>query len=100
VTKPISPSEIAAQKREDIPEAVIAVFNRLIAKYWTGERSVVPQSVAAQEIASALDCSEDRVYRMHWLDVEPIFIEAGWVVEYDKPAYNEDYTATFTFRPK
>jgi hypothetical protein len=31
------------------------------------------------------------------LDIEPIYREAGWIVEYDKPAYCENYDANFTF---
>ncbi len=34
----------------------------------------------------------------HWLDVEDVYREAGWVVEYDKPGYCESYEATFTFK--
>jgi hypothetical protein len=32
------------------------------------------------------------------LDIEDTYREAGWKVEYDKPAYCENYPANFTFR--
>lgn len=97
--KPITPDEVGKQLLNDIPEEVVEVVNKLIAKHWSGRRSVVNQSEIAREIAARMDVSESYVYRKEWLDFEPIFRDAGWNVFYDKPGYNEDYPATFTFTP-
>ena len=40
------------------------------------------------------------VFSNHWLDVEDIYREQGWNVEYDKPTYNETYDAYFVFSVK
>jgi len=44
--------------------------------------------------------AEANIFDNHWLDVEPIFEDCGWKVEYDKPGFNENYPATFKFTPK
>ena len=33
-----------------------------------------------------------------YLNIEEVFRAVGWVVIYDKPAYNESYEPTFEFR--
>lgn len=42
----------------------------------------------------------DELFDKGWMDIEPIYRKSGWRVEYDKPAYNETYPATFTFSKK
>ncbi len=44
--------------------------------------------------------SRESIIANHWLDVETHYQAAGWKVAYDKPAYNENYPACFTFRPR
>lgn len=96
--KPIKPSEVVTRKKETLPPEVITVFNNLIAKNWDGNEAVVKQTDAADAIASALGIERHAVFDNHYLDVEQIYRSEGWLVEYDKPAYNETYEATFTFK--
>jgi hypothetical protein len=51
-------------------------------------------------IASNLGITEQRVFDRHLLDVEEVFEDVGWDVDYDKPGYNESYQPTFTFTEK
>ncbi len=95
--KPITPDEVASHKALVIPEAVMKVWNDLIAKNWTGRKSQVMQDEAVKAIMSATDVKRNEVFDNRWLDIEPIYRQAGWHVEYDKPAYNESYEASFTF---
>lgn len=44
--------------------------------------------------------TEQECFDRHYLDIEEIYSASGWVVKYDKPAYNEDYPATFEFKKK
>ena len=37
------------------------------------------------------------LYEKHYLDVEDAYRKRGWIVDYDKPAYNETYDAFFEF---
>jgi hypothetical protein len=41
---------------------------------------------------------KQQIFDDNLLDVEEVYEKAGWKVEYDKPAFNESYPATFTFR--
>lgn len=98
--KPISPDEVVASKV--IPDEVIAAFNTLIAKEWNGRNANFKQDEVIVEViknfkASGKLVTRQQIFDEHYLDVEGLFEKAGWEVEYDKPAYCEDYDANFTF---
>lgn len=94
--KPISPSEATARKKGEIPPFVIEVFNALIAENLReGGTATFRQEEAEARIRKHL--SEGEQFPTRWLDVEPLYRNEGWEVEYDKPGYNENYPATFTF---
>lgn len=101
MAKPISPDEVIELKTSSIPDAVLEVFNGLIAKGWDGNRSTVYQDdVVASLEAQGFNRSE--VYNNKWLDVEPIYEGAGWSVFYDKPVgyAGESFRAYFKFTKK
>lgn len=97
--KPIRPEEANAEKLQDIPDAVFEVFNKQIIRNLSsgGRRAVVYQDVVLELLEEGHDLDRDVVFDNGWLDVEPLYREAGWKVEYDKPAYNENYRAHFVF---
>lgn len=95
--KPIAPSEVIKQKEKSLPDEVILVFNELLAQNFSDGRAVVQQD-AVVKLLEEKGLKRGEIFRNHWLDVEEIYKKAGWFVEYDKPAYNEDYPATFTFK--
>lgn len=99
-TKPISPDEILSVRESLIPDDVFVIFNDFIAKNWDGHQAMIMQDVVVGAIAGALDVSRDHVYSQHWVDVEDHCRKAGWVVDYDKPGYNESYEAYFVFKKK
>ena len=99
---PITPDEVAALKREVvIPERVFDAFNELIAKHWNGRTAKFKQDDVVELIlrkyGRSKSVTRNSIYANHWLDVEPIYREAGWKVIYDRPGYNETYSATFEF---
>lgn len=98
--KPITPDEVAAQKSKLIPEYVIKCFNELIAKNWNGYSSTILQENIIIKISDAGKVTRQFIFDQNYLDVEPIFEEAGWNVEYDKPGYCESYEAKFIFTKK
>lgn len=100
MSKPITPDQITPRKQDLIPDAVIDVFNDLIAKHWNGNRSVVKQKDVVALLVANHNMTREDIYNNHYLDVEDIFRRAGWHVEYDKPGYNETYDATFIFKKK
>lgn len=98
--KPITPDEVAAQKSKLIPDYVIKCFNDLIVKNWNGYSSTILQKHIVVEISDAGKVTRQFIQDQKYLDVEPIFEEAGWNVAYDKPGYCEVYEAKFIFTKK
>lgn len=104
VVQAITPDEVVEEKAQHVPDVVIAAFNQLIAQTWNGASSNFMQDDVVQLIVSKglqegtpLLTRRD-IFAKHYLDVEPIYRAAGWEVTYDKPGYNETYSANFTFR--
>lgn len=96
--EPIRPDQIGPAQAKYLPAVVFDTFNRLIAGSYSGNAAIVQQEAVVQALMAALGCSRDHVFAHHYLDVEEAYRATGWKVEYDKPAYNESYPATFTFR--
>ncbi len=97
--KAINPSEVVAARKASLPDVVIEVFNKLIAKNFNGHSASVYQSEVMKCLAAErLKSSE--IFKKGWLDVEDIYREQGWEVKYDKPGYNESYEAYFKFSKK
>lgn len=94
--KPITPDEVGKRARAIIPPFVIKAFNDLIVLNWYNGEAVVSQKDVVAEIKKI----EIRGFKTTWLNVEPLYEEYGWTVEYDKPGYNETYDAKFTFRKR
>ena len=97
MTKPIKPSEVSKTREASIPDEIIEIFNELITKDWDGDSATVNQNTAVALASKKLNMSRQDIFDKHYMDVEGIFRKAGWVVEYDKPGYNETYDATFKF---
>ena len=94
MTSPIRPEDIV----KTVPDEVIQVFNEMISEAWDGNSATLKQNDVAPRIADRMECSRAHVFKKGWLDIESLFRDAGWEVEYDKPGYNESYGAAFTFR--
>lgn len=96
--KPITPDEARQQKLTRIPDEVIISVNELIVEKLTSSNyASFTQDELINRIISKSKLSRDEIFNKHYLDFEPIYQKAGWKVEYDKPAYNETYNATFKF---
>lgn len=101
--KPIRPSEVSKLKQKAVPPEVFDAFNEMIAENWDGssanftQKDVVAKIVAMVPKVGGERVSVSTIYDRHWLDVEGHYRKAGWVVDYDKPGYNEIYEANFTF---
>lgn len=95
--KPITPEEVVDKKKNQMPNFVFEAFNELIAKNYSGNSATVKQDDAVALIMEKGDIDRQSVFDRSYLDVEDIYRDAGWKVEYDKPAYCETYAATFKF---
>lgn len=97
--KPITPAEIPSFKKGIIPDAVFEVFNELIAKNYSNGSARVTQSDVVNKLATR-GISGSQIYAEKYLDIEEIYEQNGWDVEYDKPGYNESYGAFYVFTAK
>lgn len=100
---PITPDEVVAHKAAVvIPEKVFDAFNELIAQHWNGRDATFKKNDVVDLILAKYAESEsvtmNSIYGNNWLDVEPIYREAGWDVVYDRPGYNESYDAKYIFK--
>lgn len=101
--EPISPQKVTKLKEKTIPPPVIEAFNDMIVQRFDGRKSSFLQKEVVSLIMKKMGIpktAEGMVYQKHWLDVEDVFKQKGWHVEYDKPAYNETYEASFTFKAR
>lgn len=112
---PIKPEDIPSQPEPEIPEFVIDIFNELIIKNYDydTESSKIMQEDAVIKIVEHL-CPDQhdrpkehvmnirkRIFKEKWLDVENMYRDKEWIVEFDKPAWCETYPAFFVFsKPK
>lgn len=97
MAKPISPSEVAAVQTATIPDAVFEAFNEAIAARFDGTVAVVVQDDLVNRLV-AQGFYRHEIFARGWLNIEEAYRQTGWDVVYDRPAYNEDGQATFTFR--
>lgn len=101
MTKPITPDEVLTKQASKIPPEVIEIFNYLIVNNCYRGEARIGQKDVLTRIAERMDCSTHHVIEQNWLDIEPIFEEVGWKVEYDKADYTEvDGESIFTFTRK
>lgn len=98
--KPITPKEVEENwYSRPIPDEVYQAVNELIEEKWQGNGYVkIDQDEIIARILQKLPSTlRSEVFEKHWLDFERVYEEAGWNVEYDKPAYYESYNAFFKF---
>ncbi|MDB5193988.1 MAG: hypothetical protein JWN50_2 [Parcubacteria group bacterium] len=95
----VKPAEVVNLKKSTIPAEVLEAFNSLIAEnLQNGEARVVQNEVVKILVEKGLNREE--IFKKGWLNVEEIYMNAGWRVGYDKPGYNESYEAFFIFKAK
>lgn len=103
---PIKRSELDNSPVEFWPETIEA-FNYLIQHNWICNKAIIKQDDVVGKILdlklnraniATIEAMREKIFKEHQLDVEKLYREQGFTVIYDKPAYNEDYSATFTFK--
>ena len=105
--KPITPKEARENRGSSFPDFVMAAFNEVITENLDAKGSaefiqniVIDRILAKQPQGNMTPLTRKDVFDKNWLDVEIVYEQAGWTVEYDKPGFNESYLAKFIFRPK
>ena len=97
----ISFTNAVKSKQENIPEEVLFIVNNLIISALNSSLvAVLTQDEIVEDISNKMNLPRHEVFERHYLDFEQLYRNAGWDVDYDKPAYNETYKASFTFSKK
>lgn len=99
--KPITPIEALASRK--VPDEVISVFNKLIINNAdiNDEEAIVYQDEAILEILKLMpEIKRQDIFDKHWLDVEPLYQNAGWIVRYYKETIGSYDKSYYSFRPK
>lgn len=103
--KPITPDEVVDRKINAMPDEMLQAVNDLIAKNWNGSEA----SFKVEEIVSQYfiitgkrktPTARVKLFDNHWLDIEPIYREAGWIVRFESPDYTEDFPSYFVLTMK
>lgn len=64
----------------------------MIVRKWNGSSASFKQDEIVEVIIEKMGGkfkSREELFGNHWLDVEPLYIRAGWFVKFDKPSYFE-----------
>jgi len=96
---PISPNDVVKIKDISIPGDVYAVINTLIFEKFSGISAEVPQDDIVTRL-EAIGYPRDAIFAKGYLNIEDVYRAKGWIVKYDKPGYNESYSAYFKFSRK
>lgn len=97
VVKPITPEEVSAQKMLKMPPAVIEAFNELISENYRNGRATIKLDDAYDRVGS-MGVNVNDAERFGWMDVEPIYRDAGWNVTFEKSGFNEPGPSFYVFR--
>lgn len=89
--RPIRPDEVTTTYGR--PEFVYNIVNDLL---HAGQREIF-QRVIVEKIN---EMRGDREFQWSWLDFEDDYRADGWIVTYNRPGYDDDFPATFTFSVK
>lgn len=101
--KIFTPADVICKRSDYIPDFVFRAFNSLLVEKYRPEETIITQNEAIARIlayAPDEDLNRHIIFEKHWLDIEDSYRKNGWDVEYDKPGYNENYQASFKFKPK
>ena len=95
--KPVTPEKAWEEVGKNLPNEVVQAFNECLVESFDGKSSVVIQKDVVDRMISK-GLSKEDIYNKGWLNVESLYRSAGWMVDYDRPGYNEAYPAKYIFR--
>lgn len=94
--KAITPQEL--RKQVTGHPTVIQAINELMAESGKTNRiKLFQKDIVARITTLDSQLTSKYVFDKHLLDIEDVYREQGWKVEYDKPGYSESYEAFFVF---
>lgn len=100
----ITPAKALLKRVQMFPDEVIEVWNTLIAEKIAtcaaGSYMVITEPEVLGRLVNATGLSTQEIHRQGYLNIEPLYIRAGWEVIYDKADFTSSAPNVFKFRPK
>jgi len=98
MVKPLSPEDIGIE----LPDFVITGINNAIVAKYRGTSFTIKQDELMAEILKVAPANIGRqdIFNNKWLDFENLYRDYGWAIKYDRPGWDENYSAFFEFTPK
>lgn len=102
----LKPKEVAPSIASCIPEYVVEVYNDLIRKNFNGHSAQVKLEDAKQAVSRAvvqqnpefeLSVARSFAEENRYWDIEPIFEDAGWKVEFNKKCIGDNFDSHYVF---
>lgn len=97
MTQPITPQEVGTGAFEHLPEEVIEIFNGFIEDKWNGKESFFTQDEVMEALEERFMLNREVLFDRRYLDVEGVYRNAGWKVQYESPSIGESFKAYFKF---
>ena len=94
MSKPISPSELLTKRSREIPSEVIDIFNDLLLEKFSGGMAIIYLSTVTEKVNK----HTFPAFEMWWLDVEDIYREQGWKVDFVKQSIGDSFKSHYVFR--
>lgn len=102
MSKALTPQEAIIRFTNEIPEPVFEVWNSLIVGNLKVQNGNVNSEFfledLTEKLTTVMNVSRELAKDKGWFDLEDIFRDKGWKVEFNKPGYNESYPAYFKFK--
>lgn len=103
MAKVYSPEDVLKKRNEMIPDFVITAFNDLLTENYQEDETIIKQEDAIRKIleySTDYELTREAIFKKHYLDIENLYRNNGWEVDYEKPAFDERFEPYFIFKPK
>lgn len=98
---PITPRQAFNPMLHEIQPGIVDVVNELLRQKFDGRQALILQEdIVALFNERYPDYERERIFREKQLNIEQLYRDSGWIVEYEKPLYYETFPARFIFKAK
>lgn len=101
--KVYTPEDVLKKRVETFPDYVIDAFNNLLIENYQEDETIIKQEDVIRKIleySTDDELTRETIFKKHYLDIENLYRNNGWEVNYKKPMFNEHFKAYFVFKPK
>ena len=103
MAKVYCPEDVLKERVETIPDYVIDAFNDLLTENYHEDETIIEQEDVIRKIleySTDDELTRKTIFKKHYLDIENLYRNNGWEVEYRKLAFNEFFKSYFVFKSK